>query len=73
MDNELLYYGIENRIPCFYISLYLSIKIIINQLSKCESALYLASPQKPITLFINVVLNTALSMLILFTLIAIVV
>ena len=25
MDNELLYYGIENRIPCFYSSLYLSI------------------------------------------------
>ena len=25
MDNELLYYGIENRIPCSYTSLYLSI------------------------------------------------
>ena len=25
MDNELLYYGIENRTPCSYSSLYLSI------------------------------------------------
>ena len=25
MDNELLYYGIENRTPCSYYSLYLSI------------------------------------------------
>ena len=25
MDNELLYYGIENQTPCFYSSLYLSI------------------------------------------------
>ena len=25
MDNELLYYGIENRTPCLYSSLYLSI------------------------------------------------
>ena len=25
MDNELLYYGIENRTPCTYSSLYLSI------------------------------------------------
>ena len=25
LDNELLYYGIENRTPCFYSSLYLSI------------------------------------------------
>ena len=25
MDNELLYCGIENRTPCFYSSLYLSI------------------------------------------------
>ena len=25
MDNELLYYGIENRTPCFYSYLYLSI------------------------------------------------
>ena len=25
VDNELLYYGIENRTPCFYSSLYLSI------------------------------------------------
>ena len=27
MDNELLYYGIENRTPCSYSSLYLSIFI----------------------------------------------
>ena len=27
MDNELLYYGIENRTPCLYSSLYLSIFI----------------------------------------------
>ena len=27
MDNELLYYGIENRTVCFYSSLYLSIFI----------------------------------------------
>ena len=25
MDNEMLYYGNENRTPCFYFSLYLSI------------------------------------------------
>ena len=25
MDNELVYYGIENRTPCFYSHLYLSI------------------------------------------------
>ena len=25
MDNELLYYWIENQIPCFYSSIYLSI------------------------------------------------
>ena len=25
MDNELLYYGIENQSPCFYSSIYLSI------------------------------------------------
>ena len=48
-------------------------KIIISQLSKCTSALYLASPQKQITVLINVILNIALSMLFLFTLIAIVV
>ena len=28
MDNELLYYGIENRTPCSYSSLYLSIFFI---------------------------------------------
>ena len=48
-------------------------KIIISQLSKCKSALYLASPQKQITILINVVLNIALSKLLRFRLIAIVV
>ena len=48
-------------------------KIIISQLSKCKSALCLASPQKQIYVLINVVLNIALSMLFLLTLIAIVV
>ena len=30
MDNELMYYGIENRTPCSYFSLYLSIFLSFN-------------------------------------------
>ena len=38
MDNELLYYGIENQTPCSYSSLYLSIFLSSAELCKLESS-----------------------------------
>ena len=39
MDNELLYCGIENRTPCFYSSLYLSIFVSFKAKFLCHSFL----------------------------------